>query len=188
MKIKFRIQQLLRMGVRPELLYSFGERNVLQAVKELGLNYTLKEEKVCQNGCNEQISHSQRENELNNKQEVKKMINYNEESRKLDAFVPGESSQFWKPKVGQYKVRALTELEDTKAFEKEGKEPTPQVKIDLLIGEDKFTWTIAKGKSPAGAYGQLCKLGSKKGQLKGLDFMIVVTSDKKKNTYTIVEL
>jgi len=116
------------------------------------------------------------------------MINYNEEVKRLDAFVPGENSQFWKPKAGQYKVRALSELEETKPFEKEGEEPKPQVKVELLIGEDKFTWTMAKGVSPASAYGQLCKLGQEKGKLKDVDFMIVVTNDKKKNTYTVVKL
>jgi len=116
------------------------------------------------------------------------MINYDEEVKKLDAFVPGESSQFWKPKAGQYRVKALTELEEAKPFEEEGKEPKPQSKIDLLIDEDKFTWTIGKGISPASAYGQLCKLGQLKGSLKNLDFMVVVTNDKKKNTYTIVTI
>ena len=114
-------------------------------------------------------------------------INYTEEVKRLDSFVPGEKSQFWKPKAGQYKVRALSELEEAKPFEKEGEEPKPQVKIELLIGEDKFTWTMAKGVSPASAYGQLCKLAiARGGSLKLQDFMIVVTNDKKKNTYTIV--
>ena len=124
------------------------------------------------------------------------MINYNEEVKRLDAFVPGEQSQFWKPKAGQFRVRALTELEEASPFiekdangqPKAGKEPKPQAKIELLIGEEKVTWTFAKGVSPASAYGQLCNLGAKKGQLKNLDFMVVVTNDKKKNTYTIVEL
>jgi len=120
------------------------------------------------------------------------MINYNEEVKRLDAFVPGEQSPYWKPKAGQYRVRALSELEDTNPFIPKGEhkpeDEKPQVKIDLLIGEEKFTWTMAKGISPASSYGQLCKLGSKKGKLKDVDFMIVVTNDKKKNTYTIVEL
>ena len=117
------------------------------------------------------------------------MINYNEEVKRLDAFVPGENSQFWKPKAGQYKVRALTELEEAKPFEKEGEDPKPQVKIELLIGEEKFTWTMAIGVSPASSYGQLCNLANASGgKLKGIDFMIVVTNDKKKNTYTIVKL
>lgn len=116
------------------------------------------------------------------------MIDYKSEVERLDKFVPGESSQFWKPKAGQYKVRALTELEESTPFKKEGEPDKPQVKIELLIGEEKFTWTMAKGISPASAYGQLCKLGQIKGKLKDVDFMIVVTNDKKKNTYTIVSL
>lgn len=120
------------------------------------------------------------------------MINYSEEVKRLDQFVPGENSQFWKPKAGQYRVKALSELEDTNPFVPKGdhkpEDEKAQAKIDLLIGEDKFTWTIAKGVSPASAYGQLCKLGSAKNGLKNLDFMIVVTNDKKKNTYTIVSL
>ena len=117
------------------------------------------------------------------------MINYNEEVTRLDAFVPGDNSQFWKPKAGQYKVRALTELESSEPFKKDGEADKPQVKIELLIGEEKFTWTMAIGVSPASAYGQLCKLAASNGnKLKSLDFMIVVTNDKKKNTYTVVKL
>lgn len=115
-------------------------------------------------------------------------INYNEEVKRLDSFVPGEQSQFWKPKAGQYRVKALTELEEAKPFEEPGKEPKPQAKIDLLVDTQRFTWTIAKGVSPASAYGQLCKLGFEKGGLTNVEFMIVVTNDKKKNTYTIVKL
>jgi hypothetical protein len=119
------------------------------------------------------------------------MINYSEEVKRLDSFVPGESSQFWKPKAGQYKVRALSELEETKPFvpkvEHKPEDEKPQAKIDLLIGEEKVTWTIGKTNSPASAYGQLCRLAiARGGSLKNQDFMIVVTNDKKKNTYTIV--
>lgn len=116
------------------------------------------------------------------------MVNYNEEVKRLDSFVPGEQSLYWKPKPGQYRVRALTELEESEPFHKEGEPDKPQQKIKLLIGEESFVWTMAKGVSPASAYGQLCKLGSEKGKLKDLDFMVVVTNDKKKNTYTIVKL
>jgi len=118
-----------------------------------------------------------------------KMINYMEEVRRLDSFVPGDASNYWKPKPGQYKVKALTELEEAQPFIAEGKEPKEQAKIDLLLGKDTVTWTIAKGISPASAYGQLCSLASKLGgTLINKDFMIVVTNDKKKNTYTIVQL
>lgn len=116
------------------------------------------------------------------------MIDYQKEVARLDSFVPGANSQFWKPKPGQYRVKALTELENAEPFKKEGEADKPQAKIDLLIGEDKFTWTIGITNSPASAYGQLCKLGLAKGKLKDLEFMIVVTNDKKKNSYTIVML
>ena len=120
-------------------------------------------------------------------------INYETELKRLDAFVPGENSQFWKPKAGQYRVKALTELEETTPFIPKGdhkpEDEKPQAKIDLLIGEERVTWTIGKASSPASAYGQLCRLATAYGnKLLNIEFMIVVTNDKKKNTYTIVKL
>lgn len=124
------------------------------------------------------------------------MVNYQEEVKRLDAFVPGEKSQFWKPKAGQYRVKALTELEPTEDFVPKGskdpeKDKKPQVKISLLVGEEKekVTWTMAIGVSPASAYGQLCKFAmSSGGAIKDKEFVIVVTNDGKKNTYTIVKI
>lgn len=121
------------------------------------------------------------------------MIDYTAEVKRLEAFVPGDNSQFWKPKAGQYRVKALTELEETQPFVPKGdhkpEDEKPQVKIDLLIGEERVTWTIGKAVSPASSYGQLCKLATAyNNKLSGVEFMIVVTNDKKKNTYTIVKL
>jgi hypothetical protein len=117
------------------------------------------------------------------------MINYSEEVKRLDSFVPGSMSKFWKAKPGQYKVKALTDLEEADPFVEEGKEPKPQMKVDMLIGDDKYTWTFSKGVSPASTYGQLCKLAIQfGGSLKDKEFLVVVTSDNKKNTYTIVKL
>jgi len=117
------------------------------------------------------------------------MINYQQENTKLEGFKPGESSKFWKPKPGQYRVRALTELEETDPFKKDGEPDKPQVKVGLLIGDEKVTWTMAKGVSPASSYGQLVNLAIKSNnKITNLDFMIVVTSDGKKNTYTIVKI
>jgi len=117
------------------------------------------------------------------------MVNYNEEVKKLDSFIPGESNKFWKPKAGQYKVKALTELEEAKPYEEPGKEPKPQMKIKMIVADNKesFDWTFSRGVSPASTYGQLCKLAvTLGGQLKDKEFLVVVTSDNKKNTYTIV--
>ena len=118
------------------------------------------------------------------------VIDYKSESERLDKFEPGEQTEFWKPEPGQYKVKALQELEDTDPYEEEGKEPKPQVKIRLLVAEkDEVTMTMGIGKSPASLYGQLVLLASRNNnQLKDLNFMIVVTNDGKKNTYTVVEL
>ena len=121
------------------------------------------------------------------------MIDYVAEVKRLDLFIPGENSQFWKPKAGQYRVKALTELEEAPNFVPKGEhkpeDEKPQVKLDLLIGDERVTWTIGKAISPASAYGQLCKLATAySNKLIGVEFMIVVTNDKKKNTYTIVKL
>lgn len=119
------------------------------------------------------------------------MINYQEEVKRLDSFVPGAASKFWKAKPGQYKVKALTDLEDADPFVEEGKDPKPQMKVEMLVGEskEKYTWTFSKGVSPASTYGQLCKLAIQLGgSLKDKEFLVVVTSDNKKNTYTIVKL
>jgi len=117
------------------------------------------------------------------------MVNYSEEVKKLDAFIPGTNSKFWKAKPGQYHAKAITEMLESEPFEQEGKEPKPQMKIDILVGDDRYTWTFAKGVSPASTYGQLCKLAvAMGGSLKDKEFLVVVTSDNKKNTYTIVKL
>ncbi len=113
-------------------------------------------------------------------------INYEEEVKRLEEYKPEDNSEFWKPKAGQYRVKALTELEAADPFKEEGKEPKPQAKVDLLIEDKKVTWTVGVGKSIASSYGQLCKLAKEKGKLIDTEFMIVVTNDGKKNSYTIV--
>ncbi len=64
-------------------------------------------------------------------------MDYQEELKRLQ-----ESGNYWKPKVGQYKIKALSELEDTDPFIKErtdgAKEEHPQAKIQILVdGEEK---------------------------------------------------
>lgn len=115
------------------------------------------------------------------------VINYNEEVKRLDSFKPADNSEFWKPKPGQYKVKAITEMEDAEPYEEEGKDPKPRAKIDILVEDQKYTWTFTVGKSSASSYGQLCKLAvANGGKLQDAEFTIVVTSDGKKNNYTIV--
>ena len=113
-------------------------------------------------------------------------MDYQNELKKLQ-----ESGNYWKPKVGQFKVKALTELEDADPYvrKKEGEEDevNPQAKIQILIGDEEKTWTFGVGKTPASTYGQLVELATKHvNQLKDVEFSVVVKSDGTKNDYTIV--
>ena len=103
-----------------------------------------------------------------------------------------ESGNYWKPKVGQFKVKALTELEESDPFvrRREGQEDEvhAQAKVKILVGGEEKTWTFGKGATLASTYGQLIDLASKHAnQLKDVEFSVVVKSDGTKNDYTIVQ-
>ncbi len=105
-----------------------------------------------------------------------------------------EGSDYWKPKAGQFKVKALTELEEADPYikkvvvdGKEQEEKNEQFKIKILIADEEKTWTFGKGKTPVSTYGQLIELATKHAnQLKDVEFSVVVKSDGVKNDYTIV--
>jgi len=102
-----------------------------------------------------------------------------------------EGGNYWKPKPGQFKIKALTELEETDPFvrKKEGEpdEVTEQFKIKILVNEEEKTWTFGKGATPASTYGQLIELATKNNdQLINVEFTVVVKSDGTKNDYTVV--
>ena len=114
-------------------------------------------------------------------------MDYQEELKKLQ-----EGGNYWKPKVGQFKVKALTELEDSDPFirkhENAEDEVVPQSKIKILVNDEEKTWTFGKGKTPASTYGQLVELATKHGnQLTNVEFTVAIKSDGTKNDYTIVE-
>lgn len=113
-------------------------------------------------------------------------MDYQEELKRLR-----EGGNYWKPKVGQYKVKALSELEDAEPFikqrENQPDEIHPQAKIKVLIDGEEKVWTFGKGKTPASTYGQLVELATKHAnQLRGVEFSVVVKSDGTKKDYTIV--
>ena len=113
-------------------------------------------------------------------------MDYQEELKRLK-----EGGNFWKPKVGQFKVKALTELEGTEPYvrKKEGEadQVTPQAKMKILVDGEEKTWTFSIGKTPASTYGQLVELATKHvNQLTNVEFSVVVKSDGVKNDYTIV--
>ena len=106
-----------------------------------------------------------------------------------------EGSSYWKPKAGQFKVKALTELEPTDPYRKQTKDDNgnaveevhEQMKIKLLVNGEEKIWTFGKGKTPASTFGQLIELAVKNGNiLTDKEFSIVVKNDGTKNDYTIV--
>jgi len=114
-------------------------------------------------------------------------MDYQNELKRLQ-----EGGNYWKPKVGQFKVKALSELEETDPFVKEHKdsedEIIPQSKLKILVDGEEKVWTFGLGKTPASSYGQLVELATKHAnQLNGVEFSVVIKSDGTKNDYTIVE-
>lgn len=112
-------------------------------------------------------------------------MDYQEELKRLQ-----EGSNYWQPKVGQFKVKSLTELEEADPYIKKKEDGTneshEQAKITILVNEEEKTWTFGKGKTPASTYGQLVELAAKTGTLKDVEFKVIVKSDGTKNDYTIV--
>jgi len=117
------------------------------------------------------------------------MVDYTAEVTKLEAFKPEEGSQFWSPEPGQYKVKALSELEETTPYQEEGKPDKPRVKLQISIADSQEfkLWNMTIGKTMKSTYGQLCNLAKNKGnKLIGVEFTVVVVSDGNRNSYTIV--
>ncbi len=122
-----------------------------------------------------------------NKKEDKVKMDYQSEQKRLE-----EGGNYWKPKVGQHKVKALTELQESDPYIRKHKdaedEVSPQSKMGILVDGEEKIWTFAVGQTPASTYGQLVDLATRKNNiLKDVEFSVVVVSDGDKNTYTIVE-
>ena len=113
-------------------------------------------------------------------------MDYQNELKKLQ-----EGGNYWKPKAGQFKVKALSELEEADPYVRKHEdtedEVSPQAKIKVLVGDEEKIWTFGKGKTPASTYGQLVELATKHAnQLTNVEFSVVVKNDGVKNDYTIV--
>ena len=113
-------------------------------------------------------------------------MDYQQELKRMQ-----EASNYWKPKAGQFKVKALSELEEAKPFikEREGQpdEVTEQAMIKILVNDTETIWTFGKGLTLASTYGQLIDLATKyANQLTGVEFTVAIKNDGKKNDYTIV--
>ena len=120
------------------------------------------------------------------KKEDKVKMDYQEEFKKLQ-----EGSNYWKPKVGQFKVKALSELEASEPYIKKHSDGTeeinPQFKLKILLNGEEKVWTFGKGATPASTFGQIIDLAYKNNNiLKDKEFIVIVKSDGTKNDYTIV--
>jgi len=122
---------------------------------------------------------------LKNQKEVKSM-DYQAELERLKKNEAENSGDFWKPKAGQYRVKALSEIEEAKPYIEEGKEPQPRKQVRLLLNNQEVIWTMPHGLTPASSYGQLINLAASKGKLQDEEFTIVVTGSDKSKRFTIV--
>lgn len=113
-------------------------------------------------------------------------MDYKQELVKLQSNEANAMSDYWKPKAGQYRLRALSEIEDAKPYIEEGKEPQPRKQIKLLLAGKEVTWSMPFGVTPASTFGQLVALGAARGKLKDEEFTVVVTGDGKTKRFTIV--
>lgn len=114
-------------------------------------------------------------------------MDYQSELKRLQ-----EGSNYWKPKVGQFKVKSLTEIEPSEPYIRDKgdgtKESHDQFKLKILVNNEEKTWTFGKGATPASTHGQLVELAVKNGNtLKDVEFTVVVKSDGTKNDYTIIQ-
>ena len=113
-------------------------------------------------------------------------MEYTEELARLEENEKNSSSDYWKPTAGTYKVKALSEIEESSPFEKEGEDPQQRRQVKLLVNNEEVVWTFPFGITPASTYGQLVNLGSAKTKLTDLEFIIVVTGSEKTKRYTVV--
>jgi len=110
--------------------------------------------------------------------------------KELENMTTGGS--YWKPEVGKFKVKALTELETADPFVKKhedgSEERTEQIKLAILVDSEEKVWTFGKGKTPASVYGQLIEIAvANNNTLLGKEFTVIVKSDGTKNNFTIVD-
>jgi hypothetical protein len=113
-------------------------------------------------------------------------MDYQQELKRLQ-----EGGNYWKPKAGQFKVKALSELEETDPYVRKNKEgieeSTPQYKVKISVNGEEKVWTMGRGATLASLHGQLVQLATKNNnKLTNVEFSVVVKFDGTKNDYTIV--
>ena len=110
-------------------------------------------------------------------------MDYKQELDRLKAN-PTEN-EFWSPEPGQYKVTALTEIEDSEPFE-DDKDQKPRKKLRISVNGKENVWTFPFGKKESSIYGQLVQFGAHKGKIKDEQFTIIVVGKDQDRRYTVV--
>ena len=112
-------------------------------------------------------------------------IDYKLENKRLEEF----SGDYWKPKAGQYKVKAISEILESESaqFSDDPKaEPQPRAQIKISVLGKDYIWNFPRGKTVSSTYGQLVHLGSVKENLTGTEFVVVVVGEGQNIRFTIV--
>jgi hypothetical protein len=95
-----------------------------------------------------------------------------------------ETTAWFKPDVGTYKIKILGEGEFVQKTFKE--EQVTQWNLPISVQGLKMTWSVTKGKSMSSIYGQIMFLCAKNNNSAvGVEFDLIVKSDGKKRDYTI---
>ena len=100
------------------------------------------------------------------------------------------TSEFFKPKTGNYMVTFLGEGKPvTGTFNKgEPNERTvSQLEFRIKIEGQDYTWTVTEAKAFNSLYGQIVLLGRYHGSLEGVAIHMTVQGDGKKRVYMIQE-
>lgn len=95
-----------------------------------------------------------------------------------------KESEFWSPEPGQYKVKALSEIEDSEPYQ-DDTDQKPRKKLVISVDDKEHIWTFPFGKETS-AYGQLVHLGSERGKIKDEQFTVIAVGKGQDRRYTIV--
>ena len=116
-------------------------------------------------------------------------MDYQSELNRLQSNEAVSKTEYWKPKAGQYKVQALSELEEGKPFVEEGKpdQLRKQIHIALLPENKEVVWSFPHGVTRASTSGQLVSLAVARGnKLMNEIFTVVVVGEGQNKRFTIV--
>ena len=114
----------------------------------------------------------------------KKLVDYEVESKNLEE--AANRPDFWNEEPGKYEITILSGLETYSYMNDEGQEQI-RAKVAIQYKGTEFVWGFGIGKTKASTYGQLVEVAKANGMvLTGKNVLVVITSDGKKRTFTVV--